>query len=83
MSAAKVHGIIEQYFQIPVRGSTIWKEIVGGTTTFLTVCYILVVNPKVLNVAGIPIKDGGTVMKLAPCCIHYFLQRYAFCYADD
>jgi xanthine/uracil/vitamin C permease (AzgA family) len=55
---------VDTYFQISARGSTISKEFVGGTTTFLTVCYILVVNPKVLSFANVPIKDGGASCSL-------------------
>lgn len=34
---------------------TTWKtEILAGITTFLTMAYIIIVNPKILEVAGIP-----------------------------
>ncbi len=35
-------------------GSTWRREIVAGTTTFATMAYIIVVNPKILEAAGIP-----------------------------
>jgi xanthine/uracil/vitamin C permease (AzgA family) len=59
---------VETYFQIQARKSTIGKEFIGGTTSFLTVCYILIVNPKMLAVAGIPIKDGGNDILAITCC---------------
>ncbi|MGF1581996.1 MAG: NCS2 family permease [Gemmataceae bacterium] len=41
-------GILRRYFRIEENNSTIWKEIVGGLTTFVTMAYILVVNPALL-----------------------------------
>ncbi|NOY78484.1 MAG: NCS2 family permease [Calditrichaeota bacterium] len=35
-------------------GTTVKREIVAGLTTFVTMAYIIVVNPKILQVAGIP-----------------------------
>ncbi|MCX5675631.1 MAG: hypothetical protein NTX87_11550 [Planctomycetota bacterium] len=41
-------------FQLRERGSTVWTEIRGGVVTYLTLSYILFVQPAVLSVAGIP-----------------------------
>lgn len=41
-------------FQIRERGSTVRTEILGGITTFVTMAYIIVVNPAILAAAGIP-----------------------------
>ena len=41
-------------FQPRASGSTWRREIVAGTTTFATMAYIIVVNPKILEAAGIP-----------------------------
>jgi len=41
-------------FHIEENGSTIGREIVAGITTFTTMSYIIVVNPSILKVAGIP-----------------------------
>jgi AGZA family xanthine/uracil permease-like MFS transporter len=45
---------LRSYFQIDAHGSTIQREILGGITTFVTMAYILVVNPAILAAAGIP-----------------------------
>jgi AGZA family xanthine/uracil permease-like MFS transporter len=45
---------LEQSFKIAERGSTIKTELLGGLTTFLTMAYIIVVNPAILSFAGIP-----------------------------
>ncbi|KAB2907380.1 MAG: NCS2 family permease [Ignavibacteriaceae bacterium] len=45
---------MNSYFEIEKHGSSIRTEIIAGLTTFFTVAYIIIVNPKVLTVAGIP-----------------------------
>jgi len=42
-------------FQIAQRGSTVRREVIGGVTTFVTMAYIIVVNPAILSAAGIPV----------------------------
>src|SRR6266850_542067 len=41
-------------FSIEERGSSIRAEIAGGVTTFVSMAYIIVVNPAILSFAGIP-----------------------------
>jgi adenine/guanine/hypoxanthine permease len=41
-------------FQIRERGSSVRAEVVGGITTFVSMAYIIVVNPAILSFAGIP-----------------------------
>ncbi|HEX8170536.1 MAG TPA: NCS2 family permease [Thermoanaerobaculia bacterium] len=41
-------------FPIRARGSSVRLEIVGGVTTFVSMAYIIVVNPAILSFAGIP-----------------------------
>ncbi len=45
---------ISNYFGLEQAGTTWSREIVAGLTTFVTMSYIVVVNPAVLKVAGIP-----------------------------
>src|SRR5512137_674543 len=45
---------IERYFKIQDKGTTVRTEILGGATTFVTMAYIIVVNPAILAFAGIP-----------------------------
>jgi AGZA family xanthine/uracil permease-like MFS transporter len=44
--------IIERRFQVSARGSTVRAEVIGGITTYVTLAYILVVQPIVLSMAG-------------------------------
>jgi adenine/guanine/hypoxanthine permease len=47
-------GGLDRFFKISERGSTVRIEIVAGITTWLTMAYILFVNPAILGFAGIP-----------------------------
>ena len=42
-------GILENYFKISERGSTVKQEVIGGITTFLAMSYIIFVNPAILG----------------------------------
>lgn len=45
---------ISRYFQIEELGTSIKQEILAGFTTFMTMAYIIIVNPKILEAAGMP-----------------------------
>ena len=45
---------LDRYFQISEHGSTVRTEITAGLVTFVTMAYIIVVNPAILEAAGIP-----------------------------
>lgn len=45
---------IDKFFQLTARGTDVRTEIVAGLTTFVTIAYIILVNPNVLSEAGIP-----------------------------
>ena len=45
---------LERLFRLREHGTTVRREVVGGATTFLTMAYVVVVNPKILESAGIP-----------------------------
>src|ERR1051326_6889838 len=42
-------GGLDAYFKISERGSTVRTEIVAGATTWMTMAYILFVNPSILG----------------------------------
>ena len=46
--------MFEKLFKLTKFQTTIRTEVVAGITTFLTMSYIIVVNPGILSVAGIP-----------------------------
>ena len=45
-------------FGVTEAGSTVETEIKAGASTFLTMAYILLVNPSMLSVTGIPFEDA-------------------------
>ncbi|MBM3858492.1 MAG: NCS2 family permease [Verrucomicrobia bacterium] len=47
--------MLERLFKVQERGSTVRTELLGGATTFVTMAYIIVVNPAILSFAGIPV----------------------------
>jgi AGZA family xanthine/uracil permease-like MFS transporter len=47
---------VEKIFQLQANGTTVKREILAGLTTFLTMAYILAVNPGMLGLIG----DGMT-----------------------
>ena len=55
-------GGLDGYFKISARGSTVEREIRGGVVTFLTMAYIIVLNPIILlggaDVNGQPLAGG-------------------------
>src|SRR5699024_11610692 len=44
---------MKKYFEFEQLGTNYRKEIVGGITTFLSMAYILAVNPAMLSLAGV------------------------------
>jgi AGZA family xanthine/uracil permease-like MFS transporter len=50
--------ILERIFHVREAGSTPRIEVEAGITTFLTMAYIIVVNPSVLHSAGVPFSGA-------------------------
>jgi AGZA family xanthine/uracil permease-like MFS transporter len=46
--------MIDRFFRLSERRTRASTEILGGVTTFVTMAYIIVVNPAILSFAGIP-----------------------------
>lgn len=45
---------MKRYFKLDELGTGVRQEILAGVTTFATMAYIIIVNPKILEAAGIP-----------------------------
>lgn len=50
-------GVLDRYFQIAQRGSSVGQEVRGGVVTFLTMSYIIVLNPLILGF--VPDSEGN------------------------
>lgn len=45
---------LDAYFKLTEHGTTVRTEVIAGITTFLTMAYIVFVNPAILSEAGMP-----------------------------
>ncbi|HEX6754977.1 MAG TPA: NCS2 family permease [Mycobacteriales bacterium] len=72
-SRAGAAGALDRYFEITARGSTVRRELRGGLVTFVTMAYIVVLNPLIIGTAadadgrvlGIPQVAGVTALVAA------------------
>src|SRR3546814_8941679 len=55
--------MLESTFKLSEHGTTVRTEVLAGVTTFLTMAYIMFVNPMILSEAGM---DQGAVF-VATC----------------
>jgi len=76
--------MLENIFKLKEHGTTVRTEIMAGITTFMTMAYIIIVNPLILGDAGMP---AGAVM-VATCLaaalgtfLMGFLANYPFALA--
>ena len=60
-------GFLENYFKLKDHGTSIRTEIIAGFTTFITMAYIIFVNPLFLADAGMPHEAaiGATILASA------------------
>lgn len=56
---------MDKFFKISERGSTVKREIVAGITTFMTMAYILAVNPEMLGAKGAGMNDTAVLLATA------------------
>lgn len=59
--------LLERVFKLKQHGTTVKTEIIAGLTTFAAMSYILVVNPGILGLSGMPVEGLITVTALAAC----------------
>ena len=70
--------MLENLFGLKAHGTTARRELVAGATTFLTMAYIMFVNPKILAAAGL---DPGAVF-IATCLAAAFATLLMGLYAN-
>jgi len=46
--------LLDRYFKLTENHTTVRQELLAGLTTFMTMAYIIVVNPQILSQAGMP-----------------------------
>lgn len=57
--------MVEKFFKLKERGSTVSKELIGGITTFLAMAYILAVNPGILSESGMGFNEVFTATAIS------------------
>jgi adenine/guanine/hypoxanthine permease len=67
--------MLERIFHVRAAGSTPGREVLGGLTTFLTLAYILAVNPMFLTAAGMP-EQGAIVATALSAAFATFLMAF-------
>ena len=55
--------MLEKFFKLKENGTTVKTEVIAGITTFMTMAYILAVNPNMLSAAGM----DSTAVLIATC----------------
>lgn len=70
--------MFEQLFSLGQHNTTVRREILAGVTTFLTMAYIIFVNPQILSATGM---DQGAVF-VATCLAAAFGSAFMGLYAN-
>jgi AGZA family xanthine/uracil permease-like MFS transporter len=71
LAAPPETGWLERIFKLKRHGTTVRTELIAGVTTFITMAYIIFVNPNIMADAGI---DHGAAF-VATC----IAARWAAC----
>lgn len=70
---------MESFFKFGERGTDLKTEILAGVTTFMTMAYIIFVNPGILSSAGVPFAGAATATALGAAimcvCMGVFANR--------
>ena len=48
--------LLERLFHLDENQTTVRRELLAGLTTFMTMAYVVVVNPRILAEAGMPVE---------------------------
>lgn len=75
---------MEKLFQLKKNGTTVRTEVVAGITTFMTMAYILAVNPSILSASGMDanaILIATALASFIGCLAMALLANYPFALA--
>src|SRR5438445_7189512 len=71
--------MLERLFDLRGHGTSLRTEVIAGLTTFVTMAYIVVVNPVILGAAGMPVAAVAVATCLASgigCILMGLLSNY-------
>jgi len=58
--------MIEKLFKLRENNTDVRTEVIGGITTFMTMAYILAVNPSLLSAAGMDATAARPIPRCFP-----------------
>jgi AGZA family xanthine/uracil permease-like MFS transporter len=70
-------GLVERLFRLKEHGTTLRIEMLGGATTFAAMAYIIVVNPAILQFAGLPVGPSTVATILTAAFGSLLMGLYA------
>ncbi|MDT8336658.1 MAG: NCS2 family permease [Candidatus Izemoplasmatales bacterium] len=73
----KIQEALNKYFKISERGSTIYKELIGGLTIFLAMVYVLPVNADMLSQTGMSFAAVFAATAIAAALASLIMGLYA------
>lgn len=76
--------MLEKVFRLRENGTTVRTEVAAGITTFMTMSYIIFVNPSIVSETGMPFQAVLIATCLASaitCLLMAFLANYPFALA--
>lgn len=76
--------MLEKYFKLSENGTDVRTEVVAGLTTFMTMAYILAVNPSILSASGMDtnaILIATAISAFIGCVAMALLANYPFALA--
>lgn len=77
--------VLERLFALQERGSSVEREVIAGLATFMTMAYIIFVNPQVLKSAGMPVEAVAAATCIAaaiPTLLMGLWANYPFALAS-
>lgn len=69
--------MLERLFRLKENGTAVRTEVLAGLTTFLTMAYIILVNPQILGAAGMPVAGAAAATCLAAAFGSIMMGLYA------
>ena len=72
-----MNALLDRLFQLRAKGTTAGTELIAGVTTFITMVYIIFVNPQMMAMTGMDHGAAfvGTCLAAALAC--YIMGFYA------
>lgn len=68
---------MENFFKFKERGTDMKTEMIAGVTTFMTMAYILAVNPNILGASGMDTGAVFTATALASAIASFCMALFA------